>query len=163
MFRRSIALAAALVLALAMAPAASADEHGTSRPIWSNQSGEVNFNMVGVPDEDPCPVVAVSNSYGTMSHLGRMWTHWEHCSPVTLPIYTNEHFTMTAANGDTLIGTYDLNGEAPYTMLITDGTGRFEGANGTLSVDFQLEGEWANGLPVNPWHGWWQIKGTISY
>jgi hypothetical protein len=163
MLRRSIALAVALLLALAMAPVASADQHGTSRPIWSNQSGEVNFNMVGVPGEDPCPVVAVSDSYGTMSHLGKMWTHWEHCSPVTLPVYTNEHFTMTAANGDTVTGIYDLNGESPYTMLITGGTGRFEGAQGSLAVTFQLEGEWANGLPVNPWHGWWQMKGTISY
>jgi len=85
MARRSIMFAAALLLALAMVPVASADEHGTDRPIWSNQSGEVGFNMVGVPSVDPCPVVAVSDSYGTMSHLGKVWIHWEHCSPVTLP------------------------------------------------------------------------------
>ena len=107
MLRRSIALAVALLLVLATAPVASADEHATHRPIWANLGGEVNF------------------------------------------------YTLT--------GTYDLNGEDPYTMLVTGGTGRFDGAQGALAVDFQLEGEWANGLPVNPWHGWLQIRGTISY
>jgi hypothetical protein len=64
------------------------------------------FNhMVGVPGKDPCPVLAVSASDGTMSHPGKVWIHWEHCSPVTLPVYTNEHFTIKAANGDTLVGT----------------------------------------------------------
>ena len=163
MARRSIVLAVALLLVLALAPAAAAREHGTDRPIWSNQSGEVNFHMVGVPGVDPCPVLAVSDSYGTMSHLGKMWIHWEHCSPVTLPVYTSEHFTITAANGDTLTGTYDLNGEPPFPMDITGGTGRFAGAIGHLHTEFQLEGEWANDFPVNPWHGWWQMKGTISY
>jgi hypothetical protein len=163
MLRRSIARAGALLLALAMAPVASADQHGTSRPIWSNQSGEVNFNMVGVPGEDPCPVVAVSDSYGTMSHLGKMWTHWEHCSPVTLPVHTNERFTITAADGDTLVGTYDFDGDPPYPMDITGGTGRFDGATGHFRLEVQLEGEWANDFPVNPWQGWWQMKGTISY
>lgn len=163
MVRRTALAALLLLIALAMAPVAAADEHGTDRPIRSNLSGEVNFDLVGVPGVDPCPIVAVSDSYGTMSHLGRVWIHWEHCSPVTLPVYTDETFTITAANGDTLIGTYDLNGEPPYAMTITDGTGRFAGATGALDMDFQVQGEWANGFPVNPWQGWWQLKGTISY
>lgn len=163
MARRLTVLGAALVLALALAPAASADEHGTDRPIWSNLSGEVSFYWVGVPGEDPCPLLAVSDSYGTMGHVGKVWIHWEHCSPVTLDEYTNLHFTIEAANGDTMTGTYDLNGDGPYPMDITGGTGRFAGATGHLHTEFQLEGEWDNGSPVNPWHGWWQIEGTISY
>jgi hypothetical protein len=163
MARRSIVLAVALLLVLALAPGAAAREHGTDRPIWSNQSGEINFHLVGVPGEDPCPVLAISDSYGTMSHLGKVRMHWEHCSPVTLPAYTNEHFTITAADGDTLVGTYDINGEPPYAMVVTNGTGRFDEATGALDLTFGAEGEWANGFPVNPWQGWWQMKGTISY
>jgi hypothetical protein len=48
-------------------------------------------------------------------------------------------------------------------MLITGGTGRFDGATGAMMATFQLKGDWANGQPVNPWQGWWQMKGTISY
>ena len=163
MARRSITLVAALLLVLALAPGAVARERGTDRPIWSNQSGDVSFYWVGVPGVDPCPLKAVSDSYGPMSHLGMVWIHWEHCSPVTLPVYTNLHFTITAADGDTLAGTYDINGEGPYPMDISGGTGRFTGATGHLQVEFRLEGEWANDFPVNPWQGWWQMKGTISY
>ena len=108
MARRSIALAVGLLLVLALAPrGAAARERGTDRPIWSNyESGEVYFDLVGVPGVNSCQVLAVSDSYGTMSHLGQVRIHWEHCSPVTLPVYTNEHFTITAASGDTLVGTY---------------------------------------------------------
>jgi hypothetical protein len=152
-----------LVLALAMAPAVAADEHGTDRPIWGNVSGEINFYLVGEPGVDPCPVVAVSDSYGTMTHLGKVRIQWQHCSPVTLPMHTNMQFTITAANGDTLFGTYELDREPPLPFDITGGTGRFAGATGHLHYTFQVEGEWANGFPVNPWHAWWQMKGTISY
>ena len=158
--RRLTVIAMAVLLVLAMAPGAVAKEHGTDRPIWANLSGEVNFYMQADPG---CPVLTVSDSYGTMSHLGKVWIHWEHCSPVTLPVHTNERFTITAADGDTLVGTYDFDGDPPYPMDITGGTGRFDGATGHLHLEAQLEGEWANDFPVNPWHGWWQMKGTISY
>ena len=162
MARRSIALAVALLLVLAMAPVTSADEHGTNRPIWANLSGEVNF----FPQTDPdCPILTVSDSYGTMSHLGKVWIHWSHCPPVVLPEYTNQHFTITAANGDTLIGHHDVNVD-PATMDITDGTGRFAGATGHLLVTFQVEGEWDPGpppFPISPWYAWWQMRGTLSY
>jgi hypothetical protein len=101
-----------------------------------------------------------------MSHLGQVWIHWTHCPPITQPLYTNGHFTITAANGDTLIGTHDINGDPPYYMDISGGTGRFAGATGRIAVYFQVQGEWDTGdppFPINPWQAWWQMKGTISY
>jgi hypothetical protein len=160
--RRLTAIAFSMLLVLAMAPGAVAKEHGTDRPIWTNVSGEVRFLYDWA---DPsCPVRTLSDSYGTMSHLGEVWLHWSHCPPVTQPLYTDHHVTITAANGDTLIGTYDINGEAPYYMDITGGTGRFAGATGRLAFAFQLQGEWGpDELPIQPWYGWWQLKGVISY
>ena len=160
--RRLTVIAMAVLLVLAMAPGAVAKEHGTDRPIWANLSGEVNFYMQADPG---CPVLTVSDSYGTMSHLGRVWIHWTHCPPITHPEYTNQSFTITAANGDTLFGHHNINVD-PGTMDITGGTGRFAGATGHLLVTFQVEGEWDTGtppFPINPWLGWWQMKGTISY
>ena len=72
MARRSIVFAVALLLVLALAPGAAAREHGTDRPIWSNQRGEVNFYWRGRTRRGPLPALAVSDSYGTMSHLGRV-------------------------------------------------------------------------------------------
>jgi hypothetical protein len=158
--RRLLAAGAALALLLAVTPGAVAREHGTDRPIWSNLGGEVNFYVQPDPD---CPILTVSDGHGTMSHLGRVHVHWTHCPPVALPQYTNHHVTITAADGDTLVGTYDINGDAPYRMVITGGTDRFAGATGHLTFDFRVQGEWANGLPVNPWQAWWQLEGTISY
>ena len=158
--RQLTVVALFVVLVLALASGVVAKEHGTNRPIWANLSGEVNFYQQADPD---CPVLTVSDSYGTMSHLGRVWIHWTHCPPITHPEYTNQHFTITSANGDTLVGDHDINSD-PSTMDITGGTGRFDGATGRLLVTFQVEGEWGPGpFPINPWHGWWQMKGSISY
>ena len=157
--RRLTVVAMSALLVLALASGVVAKKQGTDRPIWANLSGEINFYWQDDPD---CPVLTVSDSYGTMSHLGRVWIHWTHCPPIAHSEYTNQHFTITAANGDTLFGDYDINVD-PATMDITGGTGRFAGATGDLLCTSQIEGEWGPDFPINPWHGWWQMKGSISY
>ncbi len=56
----------------------------------------------------------------------------------------------TAANGDTLVGTYDLNGKSPYAMRITGGTGRFDGATGAMMVTFQVGETGRTASPSTP-------------
>ena len=91
--RQLTVVALFVVLVLALAPGVVAKQHGTDRPIWANLSGEVNFYQQADPD---CPVLTVSDSHGTMSHLGRVLIHWTHCPPITHPEYTNQHFTITS-------------------------------------------------------------------
>ena len=69
---------------------------------------------------------------------------------MTLPVYTNQHFTITAANGDTLVGTYDINGEPiPWTSPAEPAASPGRPAPPWSDLP-AAEGEWANGFPVNP-------------
>ena len=88
MARRSIVFAVAALLVLALAPVASADEHGTHRPIWSNQSGEVNFHMVGVPGKaSRSPKVSAPVGHWP-THAGvrpSSWRWWQNVHLLTTP------------------------------------------------------------------------------
>lgn len=155
MIRRSMVLAAALVLALALAPTAAADEHGTNRPIRGSLSGEMHF----VPGDAACPMYTVPDGGGNVIHLGLVWSHWWHC----MPTHADGHVVMTAANGDQLFGEYTVP-QIPFWVTITGGTGRFAHATGGFLWDVQFWGEvGSNGMPVNPWHFEGQLDGTISY
>ena len=155
MIRRSMVLAVALVLVLATAPAALADEHGTNRPMKGSMSGEMNF----VPGDATCRMYTVPDGGGTMSHLGIVWTHWWHC----MPTHADGHVVITAANGDRLFGEYTVP-QIPFWVTITGGTGRFAGASGGFLWDVKFWGEVGpTGMPINPWHFSGSLKGTISY
>ena len=163
MIRRSIVLALGLVLVLATAPTVLAKAGGTDRPIQGGMTGEIIFLFDW--EHPTCPVKTVSDTYGTISHLGKVWAHWSHCPPIVLPGYTDGHMVLTAANGDTIIGEYeDADGDSPFVIDLVGGTGRFAGAHGQVSVDFIATGEWGpDELPIQPWHweGW--LEGMISY
>jgi hypothetical protein len=154
MIRRSVVIAAALVLTLGAAPAALADEHGTNRPITGSITGEMNF----VPGDDSCPMYTVPEGKGTVSHLGLMWSHWSHC----MPTHSDGHMVMWAANGDQLWGEYTVP-DIPFWVTITGGTGRFAGATGGFMWHVRFWGEIENGMPVSPWHFEGHLVGTISY
>lgn len=90
-----------------------------------------------------CPVLTnVISGTGQLTHLGHFMTAQSHCVDLTGPdplAFTNGIFTFTAANGDTIFGTYSgrlvptatpglfqLDGE----FVIEGGTGRFTDASG---------------------------------
>ena len=163
MIRRSIVFALALLLVLASAPLAVANDHGTARPIQASMTGELHWKFDW--GNETCPVTTVTDSWGTMSHLGWTTAHWTHCPPIVLPTYSNAHAVFVAANGDRLIATYgndDMSSPMPVTII--GGTGRFEGATGHLDLYVDISGEWGDdGLPIEPWSWTGVMKGVISY
>lgn len=167
MFKRmSVAASVLLLVTAAAAPGVSARAGGTDRLIHGSMSGELTFDIDF--GREVCPVVTSTDAEGTMSHLGLVTGHMEHCPPV-LPgqtAYTNGHLLLVAANGDELVGEYeDPDGEAPFVIDITGGTGRFEGASGVIVLlDFVAEGEWgSDGLPIQPWYWEGTFAGEVSY
>jgi hypothetical protein len=79
---------------------------------------------------------------GHALHLGRIKVEQSHCIDLTGPdplAFTDGLFTLTAADGDTVTGTYGGRLQPTVTpnlfyidgtFLITGGTGRFAGASG---------------------------------
>ena len=86
-----------------------------------------------------CPVLTVQIlGTGHATHLGRLTTNQSHCADPTSLEFTSGEFTLTAANGDQLIGAYSgefIPLEPPLFSIdgqftFTGGTGRFDGATG---------------------------------
>jgi hypothetical protein len=84
--------------------------------------------------------VAVTDA-GRATHLGRYAYHSNECFNAATGLFSGT-FTMTAANGDTISGTYagavvavagDL-GFYEQENVITGGTGRFAGASGAFHL-----------------------------
>jgi hypothetical protein len=143
---------------------------GTDRPTKGEMSGELTF--VWDLSNAECPLTTVYDAWGTMSHLGNVYVHGSHCPPAgTLPYYSNGHVVFTAASGDQLVGEYEdpdpttPTFDVPAPIAIVGGTGRFEGASGTIYVaKLVLEGEWAApGIPLEPWYITLGYQGAISY
>jgi hypothetical protein len=124
------------VMALAVPGSALASDH-------------VRFKAHGTgvvaPAAVACPAgfTALSlTATGHANHLGRYdWASTE-CFNFTTFVTVDGRFTLTAANGDTLTGTYS-GGAAPLPgglagfeddAVITGGTGRFEEAGGRFHV-----------------------------
>jgi hypothetical protein len=97
-----------------------------------------------VPNEQE-PVSATYHNTGTcqLSHLGA--TAFANSGTIEFagPVHGSGGFTMTAANGDSLVGLeetdfgpFDENGGFGIngTRFVTGGTGRFAGAHATLTV-----------------------------
>jgi hypothetical protein len=104
----------------------------------------------GILDGSPCPAFEVhAEGSGTGTHLGRFTVARRHCfTPPDHPAFAGEvihdgTYTITAANGDTLWGTYtgqleptEFGESGPVRGIITSpstidgGTGRFDGAQG---------------------------------
>ena len=89
-------------------------------------------------------IFAVSaNGIGNLSNVGNLSFQLQKTLDFTATIPTMVGtFTITAANGDTVTGTYggvitvpDSNGFAAFSgqITVTSGTGRFQGASGSVS------------------------------
>jgi hypothetical protein len=128
-----IGLLALAALALPM-PAAADDQ----RPLKGSEGG--TFQVLG-----PCGtsgVVIDVTGGGTSTQLGNYRSHYRECLAPATGAVTGGTFRLTAANGDTVFGTY--SGQAIPTGTpdvvtyddpgtITGGTGRFAGESGTVT------------------------------
>lgn len=134
-------IAGVVAFALVFVTPLVADQH--DRPFEVSIVGNAN----PVPDpEDPCVLLNTETAVIHGTHLGRgTWDSFE-----TVNFCTNEdgggdvegEFTLTAANGDQIFGTYTtvvfvVGGsiEASGTYEIVGGTGRFEDASGSGTID----------------------------
>jgi hypothetical protein len=126
-----------LVLAFAaLAPASAlAKAGGTDRPMKGTVVGTVTV---------PIPSLQLTtDASGVLTHLGKYTGHFEGSGEIVGGRTLGEGtFTVVAANGDQLTGTFTLNGSLPsgephsltVFLTITGGTGRFADASGTLTI-----------------------------
>ena len=114
------------------------------------------------------PWSATGDAAGTVSHLGLSRLHTTHTTGADGTI-SGGSFEIVAANGDTIQGSYTASGEAlsyvPYvvagkaTLRIEQGSGRFDGATGTIEAVF-LETVDADFWGANVR---WTLSGTVNY
>ena len=132
---RQIALALLVLVALAVPMQAAAAEQlpfkasetGTSRLLGPCETGGLVLDVTGT---------------GHATQLGTYSSHYRECFDPATGAVTHGSFTLTAANGDTVFGTY--SGQVSPTAdpnvivyddpgVITGGTGRFAGAGGSVT------------------------------
>jgi hypothetical protein len=128
---------AALVLVLAaLSPASAlAKAGGTDRPVKGTALGAVTATIPALH--------LTADASGVSSHLGKYTGHFEGNGEIVGGRTLGEGtFTLVAANGDELTGTFTLNGALPsgevhsltVVLTITGGTGRFADARGTITI-----------------------------
>jgi hypothetical protein len=134
---RSQTLTGLLVLVALALPmhAAAADRV----PLKAAETG--TFQLLG-PCETSGIVVDVTGS-GHATQLGDFTTHYRECFFPATGAVTDGSFRLTAANGDTIVGTYggQVSPTGDSTVfayddpgVITGGTGRFAGASGIVDT-----------------------------
>jgi hypothetical protein len=169
---KKVALSCSLFLALAIAVMAAApfDQQDKSSPrhnfdVQGVQTGTFNFEYWGPGFWD---FETIGDATGTLRHLGLMRMYTRH-RPTADGLLNQGTFTMVAASGDQIRGTYEgagalvstaapeLYGKA--TLVISGGTGRYAHAKGTLIATFfeTMNATWVD-LPVT-----WILEGTVSY
>jgi hypothetical protein len=107
-------------------------------PLKAAETG--TFQLLG-PCEANGVVVDVTGT-GHATQLGHYSAHYQECLLPATGAVTAGSFTLTAANGDTVFGTYSGNAvpsDDPTVIafddpgVITGGTGRFAGASGSVT------------------------------
>ena len=122
-------------------------ESGSGRRPSQSQAVPFKGTIEGTQSVTPLafPFLAVNGSAtGNATYLGVFTAHFPHTVNVTTRIGVGT-YAFTAANGDTL--TADFSGQATQTGVVlieehatvTGGTGRFEGATGTFTVQRQFD------------------------
>jgi hypothetical protein len=127
--RRSLAAAAAAASGLLAATPALAD---AQVPYKGSDSGHWTLEGTCAPGIVPVDI----NGTGTATLVGRYAYHADECFDPATGTVTGA-FTVTAANGDIIFGTYSgtCSGDTcTETAVVDGGTGRFAGAQGQLDV-----------------------------
>jgi hypothetical protein len=108
-------------------------------PLKAVETG--TFRLLG-PCQTSGVIVDVTGS-GHATHLGDFTTHYRECFVPATGAVTDGSFTLTAANGDTMSGTYggQVSPTGDPTVFayndpgdITNGTGRFARASGSVDT-----------------------------
>lgn len=124
-----------LLLALALPIHAAAADQVSLRAVESG-----TFQLLGLCDTGGLVLDVTGTGYAT--HVGNYSSHSRECFDPATGVVTGGSFTLTAANGDIIFGTYsgrvaptgDLNVLAyDDPGVITGGTGRFAGAVGIVT------------------------------
>jgi hypothetical protein len=159
--RTSLILMGVLALVVAAPEVATARVGGTDRPVVGTGSGTTAFNIATVP------FPATAEATVTLSHLG---TGTQSLDYVIVP-QPNGLFsvvgtsTLVAANGDKLFTAFSGLGPPSDTRVnsvITGGTGRFDGATGTMNVMVVTQTNSVVGTTVSG-NQTFTFEGTISY
>lgn len=156
-------LTLALALCLTLAVPASISAAGASRPFKASIHGFAAPTPTG-----PCELTNAETATAQVTHLGRSTMESNEivdlCSNPEGAEITGQ-FTMTAANGDLLFGTYETLGHLDFgtsevtfsgQFTITGGTGRFEGASGGGSIE-------GSGSLLPPFDVFAQMNGRVMY
>ena len=154
-----------LVLAIA-AMAAAADSPGTKtvpRVILGAMEGRFDF-----AGPETGPWTTTGNVTGTLRHLGLAKMTTTHTAAPDGTISGGE-FTIVAANGDEILGSYTASGawSSDYTQVlgsaaftVEGGTGRFAHATGDITAAFleTFDDPTFYSARVN-----WTLQGTVRY
>jgi hypothetical protein len=100
------------------------------------------LEAVEIHTGSPPVLHSVLTGTGQTTHFGRFTATFEFDIHLGMPSTTTGSFTLIAANGDSISGTFTgqgtvLNGIVTIveTATITEGTGRFANATGTFRID----------------------------
>ena len=157
-----------LALLISVSPTVLAGDNPTERPYWGSFSGVANFVF-----NDVCgpltgaPFQTVTDVVGKMTHMGKSELFASHCSTPDGGFALYGAATMVAANGHEVSFTYTAETVAPppfiiqeINMVITGGTGRFDGASGELSGHVYIE---FLGFTTPDWPVAFVLSGYIVY
>ena len=160
------ALVCSLILALAVAVTAAAPGGQKGKTVPREVSGVMDgrFTFEG-PWEGPW--TTSGDVEGTLSHLGLAQMLTTHTASPDGTI-SGGTFTIVAANGDEIRGTYTASGEwisgtqvlGAAFLSVEEGTGRFAGASGMINAGFleTFDDPYFASAAVT-----WSLNGTVRY
>jgi hypothetical protein len=138
-----------------------------SREVTGTLKGRLDFPLWG---SEWWEIYGDTTAQGTVTHLGLSVLRARHIPDFDTATLREGEFTLVAANGDEITGTYEGTaamdperpdlGHASVTMTVTGGTGRFAGATGTLTgtlLEVFDDPTWASAGVT------WTIEGTVRY
>ena len=147
---------------------ATKQSQGVPRHVTGVADGRFDFTNMWGPEW--WQFYSDSDAKGTLSHLGLTRIHTRHVPNLVTGAVAQGEFTLVAANGDEIHGTYA--GAATYdpdradllhgvaTFVITGGTGRFLRATGSIEARFLEtldDPSWASAKVT------WSFDGTVNY
>jgi hypothetical protein len=161
------ALFCSLLLALVIVALAAVPDSQKAKTVPRDISGVMDgrFTFTG-PDEGPW--TTTGDVTGTLRHLGLAKMYTTHTASPDGTI-SRGIFSIVAANGDEILGSYTASGilsddythvDGTANFLITGGSGRFVHATGTITAAFieTLDDPTFAGAAVS-----WALLGTVSY
>lgn len=163
--RSSTMMMAIAVLVMATTSAAVAARGGTDRPFEARLSGQASWEVAEVCEGlNDLNVQTQTEGVGIATHMGKVVTSWRHC-PTDEGTYVHGQVTITAANGDQLIGYYSDDGEDSIVIEEFEGTGRFTDASGRIEVFAEVTPQFDDDGPdfTVPWPWTATLTGSISY